>query len=340
MAPVEESNQVQVEETQGAQPEHASATGEEILREAKQKQVERSAKNCKHKFNRDIKACKSMLNKYQAIFNEDDPNCGIQIMEAKNIIEVFNRIDERWKTLEIILEDIKDCICLNLTLSDVDMDDHHERVEEILIEYAGKRRKLTRENRETIERCFEILKQAANNTNNQISNKKSLKTQPNSGEKYLCKNQTEINSSEKSIFKDIRKIIKTDKIEQLISKSIRDKSIEEILDEAIIDEESESDESDDEYDEESDDEHDEESDDEYDEESDDENDEESDDEYDEYYHDDYDMEDGYGIDLDRDQLHLNNIQEKNQSKSQYKKGLKCKFYNKVSKCKTTRAYQN
>ena len=39
-----ESNQSQVEETQGAQPEHASATGEEILREAKQKQVERSAK--------------------------------------------------------------------------------------------------------------------------------------------------------------------------------------------------------------------------------------------------------------------------------------------------------
>ena len=86
---------------------------------------------------------------------------------------------------------------------------------------------------------FEILKQAANNTNNQISNKKSLKTQPeiNSGEKYLCKNQTEINSSEKSIFK------------------------------AILDEESESDESDDEHDEESDDEDDdvgEESDEEYD----------------------------------------------------------------------------
>ena len=84
------------------------------------------------------------------------------------------------------------------------------------------------------------IKQAANNTNNQISNKKSVKTQPeiNSGEKYLCKNQTEINSCEKSIFKDIRKIIKTNKIE----------SIEEILDEAILDEESESDESDDEHD--------------------------------------------------------------------------------------------
>ena len=36
MAPVGESNQSQVEETQGAQPEHASEAGEEISRQAKQ----------------------------------------------------------------------------------------------------------------------------------------------------------------------------------------------------------------------------------------------------------------------------------------------------------------
>ena len=158
MAPVGESNPSQVEETQSAQPEHASKADEEI---SKQKQVERSAKNCKRKFNRDIKACNSMLNKYQAIFNEDDPTCGIQIMEAKNIIEVVNRIGERWKTLEIILEDIQDCICLNLTLSDVDMDGHLERVEETLIEYRGKRRNLMRENREIIEKCYRILKETS-----------------------------------------------------------------------------------------------------------------------------------------------------------------------------------
>ena len=68
MALVGESNQVKVVIFEETQTEHASATGEEISRAAKQKQVERSAKNCKHKLNRVIKTCTSMLNKYQAEF--------------------------------------------------------------------------------------------------------------------------------------------------------------------------------------------------------------------------------------------------------------------------------
>ena len=47
MAPVGESNQSQVEETQGAQPEHASEAEEEISRPATQKRLENRAKSFK-----------------------------------------------------------------------------------------------------------------------------------------------------------------------------------------------------------------------------------------------------------------------------------------------------
>ena len=44
MAPVGESNPSQVEETQSAQPEHASEADEEILRQGEQKRLENQAK--------------------------------------------------------------------------------------------------------------------------------------------------------------------------------------------------------------------------------------------------------------------------------------------------------
>ena len=100
MAPVGESNQNQVEETQG----------EEISRAAKQKRLENLAKSSKQKLTSDINTVTKMLNEYQKDYPEDNLSRTIQLMEAKDIIAVFDRVGNRWKTVETILDDIKTCI--------------------------------------------------------------------------------------------------------------------------------------------------------------------------------------------------------------------------------------
>ena len=104
MAPVGESNQSQVEETQGAQQEYASATGEEISRQAKQKRLENLAKSYKQRLTSDINTVTKMLNEYQKDYPDDNISRTIQLTEAKDIIAVFDRVGNRWKTVESILD--------------------------------------------------------------------------------------------------------------------------------------------------------------------------------------------------------------------------------------------
>ena len=110
MAPVGESNQSQVEETQGAQQEHASAAGEEISRQAKQKRLENQAKSFKQRLTSDIKTVNKMLDEYQKDYPTDEISCTTQLKDAKDIIIVFDRVTDRWKTVESLLDDIKVCI--------------------------------------------------------------------------------------------------------------------------------------------------------------------------------------------------------------------------------------
>ena len=125
--------------------------------------------------------------------------------------------------------DLKDCIYESLIISDID--NQLDKVDAEMEKYETNLRNVKVGKREIIKRCSNIMersKQAANitNTNNQnISNTKPFKTQP------------ELNSGDKSLCKELRKIIKSKKIEQFISKSNRDQSIEEIfenIDEAYL----------------------------------------------------------------------------------------------------------
>ena len=150
MAPVGESNQNQVEETQGAQQEHASATGEEISRAAKQKRLENLAKSSKQKLTSDINTVTKLLNEYHKNYPEDNLSCDVQLEEATDIIKVFNRVGDRWNTVETILDDIKTCIFSSLTLPDID--DRIGRVEAATVEYADKVIKLKNDKRETRKR--------------------------------------------------------------------------------------------------------------------------------------------------------------------------------------------
>ena len=152
MAPVTEEEVVQVEEIQ---PEHPSTTGEEISRAAKQKRLENLAKSYKQKLTSDINTVTKMLNEYQKDYPEDNLSRTIQLTEAKDIIAVFDRVGDRWKTVETVLDDLKTCIFSSLTLTD--MDGQIERVEAATVEYAGKFRKLKKDKRETLDRCNQFI---------------------------------------------------------------------------------------------------------------------------------------------------------------------------------------
>ena len=140
MVPVmEEADQVQVEEPQ---PEHPLPTGEEISRAARQRRLELSAKDCKHKLTRDVNTVTQMLTEYQAEFPEDDLTCEIQLREANDIIKVFERAGDRWEAVETVL-DLKSCIFSSLTLTDIDV--QIERVDAAMVEYAAKFEKVKKE---------------------------------------------------------------------------------------------------------------------------------------------------------------------------------------------------
>ena len=96
MAPVTEEEVVQVEEIQ---PEHPSTTGEEISRAAKQKRLENLAKSYKQRLTCDINTVTKMLNEYQKDYSDDNISRTIQLTEAKDIIAVFDRVGDRWKTV-------------------------------------------------------------------------------------------------------------------------------------------------------------------------------------------------------------------------------------------------
>ena len=141
MAPVTEEEVVQVEELQ---PEHPSTTGEEISRAAKQKRLENLAKSCKQKLTSDVNTVTKMLNEYHTDYPEDNLSNKLQLGEATDIIKVFDRVGDRWNTVETTLDDLKTCIFSSLTLPDID--DRIERVEAAKVEYADKFRKLKRIN--------------------------------------------------------------------------------------------------------------------------------------------------------------------------------------------------
>ena len=175
MAPVGESNQSQVEETQGAQQEYASATGEEISRQAKQKRLENLAKSYKQRLTSDINTVTKMLNEYQKDYPEDNLSRKLQLQEATDIIKVFDRVGDRWNTVETTLDDIKTCIFSSLTLTDID--ERVERVEAALVEYADKFRKLKKDKRETLDRCNEFIekvKKSNDRANIIINNRTTL----------------------------------------------------------------------------------------------------------------------------------------------------------------------
>ena len=129
MAPVGESNQSQVEETQGAQPEHASEADEEISRQGEQKRLENQAKSFKQRFSSDIKTANKMLDEYKKDYPTDESSCATQLQDAKNIIIVFDRVTDRWKTVESLQDDIKVCIFSSVTLQEKEEDEKIEKVE-------------------------------------------------------------------------------------------------------------------------------------------------------------------------------------------------------------------
>ena len=120
-----------------------------------------------------------MLNEYQKDYPEDNLSRKLQLQEATDIIKVFDRVGDRWNTVETTLDDLENCILSSLTLTDTD--GQIERVEAERVEYAGKFRKLKQEKREILKRCSEFIAKVrkvndkANINNNQINSTSSSK---------------------------------------------------------------------------------------------------------------------------------------------------------------------
>ena len=194
MAPVGESNQSQVEETQGAQPEHASEAGEEISRQATQKRLENRAKSFKQRLTSDINTVNKMLIEYQKDYPTDNISCTTQITEAKDIIVVFDRVGNRWKTVESILDDIKVCIFSSITLQETEIDEKVERVEAALTEYADKYTKLKKDKRETLNRVYDYIEKVkgSNDRASIINNQSNSNPANNTAKVLIFKPQPEL----------------------------------------------------------------------------------------------------------------------------------------------------
>ena len=81
----------------------------------------------------------------------------IRKTKANDIIAVFDRVGDRWKTVESILDDIKVCIFSSVTLQEKDIDEKVEKVEASLTDYADKYTKLKKDKRETLNRVYDYI---------------------------------------------------------------------------------------------------------------------------------------------------------------------------------------
>ena len=138
MAPVGESSSSQVEETEGAQPRHASEADVENSRQGDQKRLENKAKMFKQRFTSDLKTANKILDEYKKDYPTDESSCATQLQDAKNIIIVFDRLTDRWKNIESLQDDIKVCIFSSVTLQEKEIDEKVEKVEASLTDYADK----------------------------------------------------------------------------------------------------------------------------------------------------------------------------------------------------------
>ena len=59
-----------------------------------------------------------MLDEYQKDYPTDDISCATLLKDAKDIIIVFDRVTDRWKTVESLQDDIKVCIFSSVTLQE------------------------------------------------------------------------------------------------------------------------------------------------------------------------------------------------------------------------------
>ena len=157
MAPVGESSSSQVEETQSAQPEHASEADEEISRQGDQKRLENQAKSFKQRFSSDLKTANKILDDYKKDYPTDESSCASQLQDAKNIIIVFDRLTDRWKNIESLQDDIKVCIFSSVTLQEKEVDEKIEKVEASLEDYANRYTKFKKDQRETLNRVYDYI---------------------------------------------------------------------------------------------------------------------------------------------------------------------------------------
>ena len=122
MAPVGESSSSQVEETESAQPRHASEADVEISRKGDQMQLERQARSFKHRFSTDLKTAKKLIEDYEIDYPTDstqfESSCVSQLQDAQDIVTVYKRLTDRWKNIESLQEEIKICIFTSATLDD------------------------------------------------------------------------------------------------------------------------------------------------------------------------------------------------------------------------------
>ena len=167
MAPVGESSSSQVEETEGAQPRHASEADVEISRQGDQSRLENQAKGFKQRFSSDLKTAIKILDYYKNDYPSDEGSCASQLQDAQYIMTVFDRLTDRWKNIESLQDDIKVCIFSSVTLDEKEVDKQIEKAEASLEDYANRYIKFKKEQRETLNRVsgyIEKMKRSNNRT--------------------------------------------------------------------------------------------------------------------------------------------------------------------------------
>ena len=167
MAPVGESSSSQVEETEGAQPRHASEADVEISRKGDQSRLENQARSFKQRFSSDLKTAIKILDYYKNDYPSDEGSDASQLQDAQYIMTVFDRLTDRWKNIESLQDDIKVCIFSSVTLDEKEVDKQIEKAEASLEDYANRYIKFKKEQRETLNRVsgyIEKMKRSNNRT--------------------------------------------------------------------------------------------------------------------------------------------------------------------------------
>ena len=129
MAPVGESRSSQVEETESAQPRHASEADVEISRKGDQSRLENQARSFKQRFSSDLKTAIKILDYYKNDYPSDEGSDASQLQDAQYIMRVFDRLIDRWKNIESLQDDIKVCIFSSVTLEEKEVDKQIEKGE-------------------------------------------------------------------------------------------------------------------------------------------------------------------------------------------------------------------